>query len=104
MKITLNNKEIPVEIMDTPSSISTGMMGRNNLEGGMLFIFDDISERSFWMKNCLISLDIIFIAGNKVTDVHENCPPCVSEPCEHYWGIGDKVLELPAGDYKSLYF
>ena len=48
--------------------------------------------------------NIIFIAGNKVTDVHENCPPCVSEPCEHYWGIGDKVLELPAGDYKSLYF
>jgi len=104
MKITLNNKEIPVEIMDTPNSVASGMMGRDNLEGGMLFIFEDISERSFWMKNCLIPLDIIFIAGDKVTDVHENCPPCVSDPCEHYWGIGDKVLELPGGDYKSLYF
>ena len=102
MKITLNNKEIPVEIMDTPNSISTGMMDRDNLEGGMLFIFDDIGERSFWMKNCIIPLDIIFIAGNKVTDVHENCAPCITEPCKHYWGIGDKVLELPAGEYKTM--
>ena len=54
MKITLNNKEIPVEIMDTPTAISTGMMGRDNLEGGMLFIFDAIGERSFWMKDCII--------------------------------------------------
>ena len=39
MKIRLNNKEIKVEIMNTPNSISTGMMGREQLDGGMLFLF-----------------------------------------------------------------
>ena len=102
MKITLNNKEIPVEIMDTPNAISTGMMGRDHLEGGMLFLFDGVGERSFWMKNCLIPLDIIFMVGDSVTNVYENCPPCDTEPCERYWGIGDKVLELNGGTYKNL--
>ena len=74
MKITLNNKEIGVEIMDTPNSISTGMMGREHLDGGMLFVFDKVGERSFWMKNCLIPLDIITnFLGSKVT-ILENSP------------------------------
>ena len=99
MNVILNNKEIPVEIMDTPNSISTGMMGRDNLDGGMLFLFDDIAERSFWMKDCLISLDIIFMVRGQVSEVYENCPPCTVEPCEHYVGLADKVLELNGGEY-----
>ena len=99
MNVILNNKEIPVEIMDTPNSISTGMMGRDNLDGGMLFLFDDIAERSFWMKDCLIPLDIIFMVRGQVSAVYENCPPCTVEPCEHYVGLADKVLELNGGEY-----
>ena len=99
MKVTINNKEIPVEIMDTPEKISRGMMGRDHLDGGMLFLFDKAGERSFWMKDCLISLDIVFIIGNKVTKVHTNCPPCIDGRCESYYGVGDKVLELPSGEY-----
>jgi len=94
MKVTINNKEIPVEIMDTPEKISRGMMGRDHLDGGMLFLFDKAGERSFWMKDCLIPLDIIFITGNKITKVHKNCEPCSSEPCKSYTGFADKVLEL----------
>ena len=66
MNVILDNKELPLEIMGTPNAISTGMMGRDNLEGGMLFIFPEIGERSFWMKDCLIPLDIIFIIDNKL--------------------------------------
>jgi len=99
MNVILNNKEIPVEIMDTPNSISTGMMGRDNLDGGMLFLFDDIAERSFWMKDCLIPLDIIFMVRGQVSEVYENCPPCTVEPCERYVGLADKVLELNGGEY-----
>lgn len=94
MKLTINNKEVPVEIMDTPEKISRGMMGRDHLEGGMLFMFDNAGERSFWMKNCLIPLDIIFIVGNKITKVYKNCQPCVEDPCKSYTGFADKVLEL----------
>ena len=99
MNVILDNKAIPLEIMSTPNAISTGMMGRENLDGGMLFIFPGVAERSFWMKDCLISLDIIFIINNKVTKVHYNCPPCYKNNCESYQGIADKVLEVPAGKY-----
>jgi hypothetical protein len=99
MNVILDNKELPLEIMSTPSSIRTGMMGRDNIDGGMLFLFPEISERSFWMKDCLIPLDIIFIIGNKVTKIHMDCPPCTEEKCKSYYGIADKVLELPSGEY-----
>ena len=98
MNVILDNKEIPLEIMTTPNAISTGMMGRDSIEGGMLFIFPDIAERSFWMKDCLISLDIVFIVNNKVTKVHRDCPPCNNNKCKSYYGIADKVLELHSGE------
>jgi len=99
MNVYLDNKVLPLEIMSTPNAISTGMMGRETLVGGMLFVFPEISERSFWMKDCLMSLDIIFIINNKVTKVHNNCPPCYENNCESYKGISDKVLEVPSGKY-----
>lgn len=99
MNVIIDNKPLPLEIMATPNAIRLGMMGRNNLDGGMLFVFPEIAERSFWMKDCLISLDIVFIIGNKVTKVHSNCPPCNENKCKSYRGIADKVLELPAGEY-----
>jgi len=100
MNLILDNKVIPLEKMTTPNSISTGMMGRDNINGGMLFMFPDIAERSFWMKDCLISLDIIFIINNKVTKVHQDCPPCNNNKCKSYYGIANKVLEFPAGKYE----
>ena len=99
MNIILNNKQLPLEIMDTPNAITTGMMGREYLDGGMLFLFDGIAERSFWMKDCLIPLDIVFIVNNKVTKVHLNCPPCNENKCKSYIGVGNKVLEFPSGEY-----
>ena len=72
MKIKIKNQTLPLEIMSTPNSRELGMMGRNSLDGGMLFIFPDVSEKSFWMKNCLIKLDIIFIVGNKITKIYSS--------------------------------
>ena len=56
MKAIINNQEIPLQIMSNPHSRAMGMMGRNKLNGGMLFPFNDVGERSFWMKNCIIPL------------------------------------------------
>ena len=99
MNVYLDNKVLPLEIMSTPNAISTGMMGRETLVGGMLFVFPEISERSFWMKDCLIPLDIIFIISSKVTKIHRNCIPCHKNNCKSYYGIADKVLEVPSGKY-----
>jgi len=99
MNVIVDNKELPLEIMTTPDAISTGMMGRENLDGGMLFLFDNVGERSFWMKNCLVPLDIIFIVKDKVTKINRDCPPCHTNNCTSYQGIANKVLELPSGEY-----
>ncbi len=97
MKAIINNQEIPLQIMFTPHSRGVGMMGKNKLDGGMLFPFGEIGERSFWMKNCIIPLDILFISGNKINHISRNCPPCEEKYCPSYQGVGDKVLELNGG-------
>jgi hypothetical protein len=97
MNAILNNQQIPLEIMDTPQAKTTGMMGRGNLDGGMLFPFNSIGERSFWMKNCNIPLDILFIVNGKINNIHKDCQPCMGLDCKNYEGIADSVLELPGG-------
>ena len=42
MKAIINNQQIPLEIMVTPNAKSLGMMGRDSLDGGMLFPFKEI--------------------------------------------------------------
>ncbi|MDO5605178.1 MAG: DUF192 domain-containing protein [Paracoccus sp. (in: a-proteobacteria)] len=52
-----------VEIADTPEARARGLMLREALrpESGMLFIYEQPQPASFWMKNTLIALDIIFM-------------------------------------------
>jgi uncharacterized membrane protein (UPF0127 family) len=98
MRININNLKIRVKPMITSKDIQIGMMGRefDNTFEGMIFIMDE-GDHCFWMKNCIIPLDIIFINNNKITKIHHNCPPCKTKECDNYCGYGDLVLELPGG-------
>lgn len=78
------------------------MMGKKfdgNFDG--LLFFMNLGNHSFWMKNCIVPLDIIFIEDGEVQTIHHNCPPCKGTPCESYKGFGDLVLELPGGTCKK---
>lgn len=51
-----------------------GLGGREKVEdhGGMLFVFRDARRRSFWMKDCLVDIDIMFIDDRgRITAVHK---------------------------------
>ncbi len=52
-----------VEIADTSEERARGLMFREELgeNQGMLFVYEEEADRSFWMKNTLIPLDIIFL-------------------------------------------
>ena len=52
-----------LEIAADPASRERGLMGRTEIppRGGMLFAFPDDAPRAFWMKNCLIDIDIAFL-------------------------------------------
>jgi uncharacterized membrane protein (UPF0127 family) len=94
---TINGQLIPLEIMVTPEDHMKGMMGRDSLDGGMLFPYDSAEPRSFHMKNCLIPLDIVFIVEGEIYNIKPNCPPCKEDNCPQFTGTADNVLELPGG-------
>ncbi len=78
---------VSAEVADTPQERAVGLMFRESLpqSQGMLFIFEDEAPRSFWMKNTLIPLDMIFMDGNgTVVGVVENALPCKNDPCRGY--------------------
>ncbi len=97
----INDTPISLETMNTPELQMKGMMGRNSLEGGMLFPYNQVQRRDFHMKNCKISLDIIFIKGDKINNIHHSCPPCKQNNCPNYSGVADNVLEFPGGYCKK---
>ena len=66
---------IDIEIADTDYDRQLGLMKRVSMEEkqGMLFIFPDDATQSFWMRNTLISLDMLFINSNKaIVTIHKN--------------------------------
>ena len=60
------------------------------------------NRQCFWMKNCLISLDIIIIRNNIIQTIHSDCPPCDDIECPSYCGYGNIVLELKGGSCDEL--
>ena len=76
-----------VEVADTPQEQMTGLMNREELPPGegMLFVFGEDSGRSFWMKNTLIPLDMIFINSSlDIVSIQRDVPPCTESPCPVY--------------------
>jgi YVTN family beta-propeller protein len=91
-----------VEVQDDREEFPRGLMFRNHLpwNAGMLFAFNEEEPQTFWMKNTLIPLDMIFVdSSSKIIDIKENVPPCEQEECPNYTSIepAQYVLEVNAG-------
>ena len=96
---------VQAELADTPQKRSKGLMFREQLapDAGMLFVFEDAGEWSFWMKNTRLALDILWIGPDrKIVYIEENVPVCRQDPCPEYKPGKDAIyaLELPAGSVK----
>lgn len=98
MSVRIGNQTFEAEYLTTPEETNKGMMGRESLKGCMVFKMGK-GVHSFWMKNCLIPLDIVFVNNGRITKIHPNCPPANPRSMNppKYTGIGDYVLEFPAG-------
>jgi hypothetical protein len=84
--VDIGGERISVEIARTEQEMQTGIMFRKDLcsECGMLFVFSQEDLHSFWMKNTLMPLDIIFIDANfTVVDIF-HAVPCTEDVCQTY--------------------
>lgn len=69
---------VEVAIADEDSERNQGLMDVRELpqSKGMLFIFEENQQRSFWMANTPLALDIIFVNENrKIVRIHHNTQP-----------------------------
>lgn len=91
--------EIAIEVADTDSAITRGLMQRDRLPeaSGMLFVFPDVAPRSFWMANTPVGLDILFIGpDSQIVSIAKYTKPFSSESIRS--GAPARwVLEVPAG-------
>jgi uncharacterized protein len=103
MKVKINENIFNVKTLIDKKSQSIGMMRRrfDYTFDGLLFLMGG-KKQCFWMKNCIIPLDIIIIKNNVIVNIHFDCPPCNEEPCLSYCGRGNIVLELEGGTCEEL--
>lgn len=88
-----------VELARTGQEQAKGLMFRPSLadDKGMLFPYSQIQILSFWMKNTVIALDIIFIrADGSIESVAKNAEPYSLKPLASGEPVA-AVLELRGG-------
>lgn len=88
-----------VEIARTPPQQARGLMFRTELADnrGMIFPFNETRMASFWMKNTVIPLDIIFVRDDgRIENIAANTIPYSTDPVESTAAVA-AVLELRGG-------
>lgn len=94
-----------LEVARTEPQREHGLMDRTSLPAhtGMLFVFEQDGPLTFWMKDTLVPLDMVFVAANgtvrSVATAVQPAPKSAADatiPLEP--GVGKYVIELPSGE------
>ncbi len=115
--IMLGGRPWKMELAMTDAAIARGLMGRSSLPDGegMLFVFPDNEVRSFWMANCLMDIDLLYLDGRGyIITIHRmkvEAPQAADESelayqarLKHYWSSSPArfAIELPPGSVEAL--
>lgn len=93
-----------VEVAADSSSQERGLMYRKSLapNAGMLFDFHQPQPVTFWMRNTIIPLDMLFIRANgTISTIHANAVPYSETPIPSAEPVR-AVLEINGGRAKAL--
>jgi uncharacterized protein len=99
---------VHVELAKTEAERNFGLMERTSLPQGrgMLFIHEQPGRYPYWMYDCKIGLDIIWMdQSHHIVEMSAKTPPCkgAASTCPSYGGNETSiyVLELPVGSIKA---
>jgi uncharacterized protein len=102
-KVSINGLQLSAEIPTTRELMAKGLAVKNELreDESMLFVFEEPSRHSFWMKDMRFPIDIMWVDGNgRIVHIEENLEPCPLAPiCPGYAPSTDSqyVLETVSG-------
>lgn len=100
-KVEISGHAFDVEVAKTAEQRAVGLSGRKALRNntGMLFVFSEPGLWSFWMKDTLVTLDIIWIDGQTIVDIEERAPASTTDQPPTYQPArpADLAVELAGG-------
>ena len=84
-----------LELADSSAARQRGLMGRKSMPECCGMLFTGLTGGSFWMKGCLIDLDIVFLDDGKVSRIYT----MKADGGERMYRYGSETaaIELPAG-------
>lgn len=88
-----------VELALSPEQQARGLMFRDHIpsDHGMLFLYQTPQVVSYWMRNCLVPMDMLFIAEDgRITNIQVNAQPGSEKPIYSSERVL-AVLELQGG-------
>lgn len=108
--VVAKGQKFLAEVARTQQEQALGLMHRTALakDRCMFFLYTEDGQRRIWMKNCLISLDVVWIKEDgTVVETQEGVPPCSpmrGDDCPEYGGaaISRHFVEFPVGTLKRL--
>jgi uncharacterized membrane protein (UPF0127 family) len=97
-----SGKPVTAELAVSDKERARGLMFREKIlaDQGMLFVFETEDLHSFWMKNTLIALDMLWLDSEKrIIHIAADVPPCKADPCPSFGPDvpARYVLELQGG-------
>ncbi len=93
-----------VAVADSPRTRGKGLMNVSRMPAskGMLFLYEAPQHATFWMKNTLIPLDMIFMdETGTITRIHENAVPMDETVIDGGQGVR-AVLEINGGMARKI--
>jgi uncharacterized membrane protein (UPF0127 family) len=108
--VTAKGKSFLVEVAKSEAERARGLMYRSQFakDRCMFFIYEEDGLHPIWMKNCLISLDVAWVAADGVVvEIQENVPPCSplrGDDCPTYGGTkpARHFVEFASGTFKRI--
>jgi hypothetical protein len=116
-QIRLGNRDWTLELATDEASIRRGLMDRKHIPSGtgMLFVFKTQQVHQFWMANCLVDIDVLFIDGQgRIASMHRMKVESPRKPSESVLAYEQRMkmyssripvrfaIELPAGSIDAL--